>query len=114
MRKNQMIDLLRSQYPDMKWFKKCLVRFRIKWTTRMLLSNEQIELAEQDINVKNQLVEQCKKRWPKIYGLTEKKCNEVLDKAPEFTGREDKTTVYNDILFCIDLFSNSQHKYSSG
>lgn len=48
MRKNQMIDLLRSQYPDMKWFKKCLVRFRIKWTTRMLLSNEQIELAEQD------------------------------------------------------------------
>lgn len=111
MRKNQMIDLLRSQYPDMKWFKKCLVRFRIKWTTRMLLSNEQIELAEQDINVKNQLVEQCKKRWPKIYGLTEKKCNEVLDKAPEFAGREDKTTVYNDIVFCRFAYGFQPDEY---
>ncbi len=100
MHKNQIIDLIRSYYPDIKWLKKYLAKLRIRYTTRMLLSDEQIELAEKDCSMKACLVDQCKKKWPEIYGQTEKKCNEVINRAPEYTDRGDKAALYVDMLFC--------------
>ena len=111
MNKNQLLDSIRSKYPDIPILKRQLAKYRLKRTKRLYLSENQISDAEGDLTKKRILTDTCKKKWTKYYAQTEKKISEILKKAPEYQNRTDLNDIKTDMLFCRFAYGFQPDEY---
>lgn len=111
MDKNQLLDCIRSKYPNIRCFKKLLAKYRIKRTLRTILTEEMVELAEQNVAFKSYITDKCKKKWFKEYYSAEKLSDKILICAPNFVNRVDKETLRLDMLFCRFAYGLQPDEY---
>ena len=111
MNKKVLIDRARSCYPNIRWFKSAVARFRTGWMTRYFLPEQTVEQAEGDPAQKPELLAKCRDKWKKIYRITARQADKILAAAPCYQGRTDKDMLRTDMLFCRFAYGFAPDEY---
>lgn len=102
---------MRRCYPENSRFRKMLSSYRLKRTTRLYISQEQVLEAEKNQDKKELFVGKYKKKWKRYFLQTEKIAEDIIKKAPEYQERLDLKKVKIDMLFCRFAYGFQPDEY---
>lgn len=111
MGKKQILDFIRSRYPDIPFLKRTLAGFRIKRTARILLSEKKITAAENNFEQKIKSVEYCRKKWGKDFNQTYINAQRLFNNVTIHRNSENKEKLLIDILFCRFAYGFQPEEY---
>lgn len=100
MDKKHLIDSVRRRYPNVKWFKGGISKYRVSKLDDMLMTAEQIEAGEASKAEKARLVQQYLKSGKKLAKNAKNAINWINKVRPDIPKRSDWKDLRTDILFC--------------
>lgn len=106
-----MAKLTQNHCPNAPWAKGLLAKYWIRKKTIFLLPETVVTDAESDSKRKQEIVEECRKKWKKKHAYQAKKCESLLELAPCYAGRTDKDALLTDMLFCHFAYGFQADEY---
>ena len=97
--------------PKSQLAKRLLAKCWINRTTRYLLPENVVAVAESDPARKLEAVEMCRRKWEKKYAVLKRKSDALLNRAPCYVGRTDRDALQTDIIFCFFAYGFQADEY---
>lgn len=111
MNKKEIKEYFREHFPNNKYLRRIITRYRLEKFREPMLNAEQIALCEQNDPEKEKIVFQRVKQYPKFVRHTRKSVQHLFDNAPEYVNRADKKRVETDMLFCRFAYGFQPDEY---
>lgn len=123
-----LTSLARQYCPETRLTSDLIRWAKIKWIGRCDLTDQEVTEGEHNEEIRERIIQKCKKRWNKIYRMFEK---DAIKNAKSHIGQEllVGSQLYSDIIFCNFAYgftadeyfafelenksANERHKYAS-
>ena len=100
MKTYDMVQCVRSHYPEMLGIRKALQKIKIKRISRHMLSEKEIRICEENAALKASVIAPYLDKWNKYLKSCYAEIEVMVEKAPIFRGKYDNNTIITDMLFC--------------
>lgn len=95
-----IVQYIRSHYPETFGIRRTLQRVKIKRIRRHTLPEGKVRLCEADPAKKEQVIAPYLKKWEKYIRPCISEINEMVEKSPVLAGGYDEKEIRTDMLFC--------------
>ena len=99
VQKYNILQFLRSHYPEFLGIRRRLQGIKVTRLTRYRLKESEIQICEADASQKERIITPYLTKWEKYLKATVSEMNLMVEKSPLFAGR-DANCIKTDMLFC--------------
>ena len=108
---NSLKQLVINHCPNIPFLAKALARARIYSFERYLLPEEDIRRAEQQVEVKKEILQKRMEKFHNYAKKLDKDIERILNVVPAYKDRQDLAEIRIDMLFCGFAYGFSPEEY---
>jgi len=105
-------DFMIDHFPNSKVLKRIAVKQKIKLLEKRLLPSHIIQECENDMRIKEKVVEEYSRKWSKLRIFVDKRIEQTIKSSPRYQNRDDLEYVLTDMRFCYFAYGFLPDEYT--